>query len=150
VPTTCRSPSVDDSLRFHCVLFSAPASIGRIAPTRVGCSGALIPGKISQDISDEEHANAGGFASAKSPTHRSSLVVAENVKKERASFDEALSTLCKVSPGRGSVMYGPLRDFFQLLGYARKQIHIDLVGKRGRADITVLAPGVMIKARWSG
>ena len=38
-------------------------------------------------------------------------------------------------------MYGPLRDLFQLLGYARKNIHIDMVGKRGRADITVLAPG---------
>src|SRR5947209_3638525 len=38
-------------------------------------------------------------------------------------------------------MYGPLRDLFQLLGYARRHIHIDMVGRRGRPDITVQAVG---------
>jgi hypothetical protein len=69
------------------------------------------------------------------------MAVVDSLQKERAAFLEALSTLRATSAGRESVMYGPLRDLFQILGYARKNIHIDLVGKRGRADITVQAPG---------
>lgn len=63
------------------------------------------------------------------------------LRGERATFDEAVSTLYGTGKGRESVMYGPLRDLFQLLGYARRHIHIDMVGRRGRADITVQAPG---------
>jgi hypothetical protein len=61
---------------------------------------------------------------------------------QRLAFHEAVGGLLGTKLGQEATMYPNLRDLFtDFLGYSRRDILIDVHGRRGRPDLAILAPG---------